>query len=253
MKSPKISIVTVCFNAVKSIEETMLSVLNQTYPNIEYIIIDGGSTDGTVDLIKKYSNRLAYWVSEPDKGIYDAMNKGIDIATGDYINFLNAGDEFYSPLTIGSVCHKINMPAVYYGDVLMTDNLYECYFYGGRFNCYRLAVSNICHQAIFYPVECLKGCRYEIRYPLLADWDVNQKLWKQLPFHYLKLIVARYKIGGASSGNVRDVLFYERRLIKLIKTLGVNSAMYWFVRKQMTKIHVVFKRIRNYWLSRARQ
>ena len=92
----KISVVTVCYNSVDSIEETMLSVLNQTYSDVEYIIIDGGSTDGTVDIIKKYADRLVYWVSEPDKGIYDAMNKGIAAATGDYINFMNSGDRFAS-------------------------------------------------------------------------------------------------------------------------------------------------------------
>ena len=83
--NPLISVVTVSYNAVLTIEQTILSVINQTYPHIEYIIIDGGSTDGTVDIIKKYANRIAYWVSEPDKGIYDAMNKGVVVATGEWI------------------------------------------------------------------------------------------------------------------------------------------------------------------------
>ena len=80
MNNVKISVVTVCYNAVKELERTMLSVLNQTYDNVEYIVIDGGSTDGTVEIIKKYAGRLAYWVSEPDTGIYDALSKGIKVA-----------------------------------------------------------------------------------------------------------------------------------------------------------------------------
>ena len=90
-----ISIITVSYNAVKTIEDTINSVLNQTYPNIEYIIIDGGSTDGTLDVIKKYQDKITYWVSEPDKGIYDAMNKGALKATGVWLHFMNAGDTFY--------------------------------------------------------------------------------------------------------------------------------------------------------------
>ncbi|MDE5678407.1 glycosyltransferase family 2 protein [Phocaeicola sp.] len=92
--NPLISVVTVSYNAVSTIEQTILSVVRQTYPHIEYIIIDGGSTDGTVEVIKKYADRIAYWVSEPDKGIYDAMNKGIKVATGEWINFMNCGDYF---------------------------------------------------------------------------------------------------------------------------------------------------------------
>lgn len=89
-----ISVVTVSYNAVSTIEQTILSVINQTYPHIEYLIIDGGSTDGTVDVIKKYADKMAYWVSEPDKGIYDAMNKGIKIAIGEWTLMMNSGDYF---------------------------------------------------------------------------------------------------------------------------------------------------------------
>ena len=87
---PLITVVTICYNAVDTIEETIKSVIEQTYPNIEYIVIDGGSKDGTVDIIKKYQDKISYWVSEPDRGIYDAMNKGTMKANGRWINFMNS-------------------------------------------------------------------------------------------------------------------------------------------------------------------
>ena len=93
MMNPKISVITVVYNSVSYIERTIQSVLSQTYPHIEYIIIDGGSGDGTTEIIKKYSGSLAYWVSEPDKGLYDAMNKGLAKATGEFVWFINSGDE----------------------------------------------------------------------------------------------------------------------------------------------------------------
>ena len=97
MNTPKISIITPSFNQVDFLERTLLSVLEQDYPNIEYIVIDGGSTDGSVELIKKYESRLAYWVSESDRSLYDAMNKGVAAAKGDWVLFMNAGDRFAAP------------------------------------------------------------------------------------------------------------------------------------------------------------
>lgn len=118
----KISVVTVCYNAVDQIEETIKSVVGQTYQNIEYIVIDGGSTDGTTDIIRKYSDKISYWISEPDNGIYDAMNKGIHVATGDYINFMNAGDYFSSASAISDVVKQINATNdIIYGDSTMID------------------------------------------------------------------------------------------------------------------------------------
>ncbi|MCI5136399.1 MAG: glycosyltransferase [Candidatus Electrothrix sp. AW2] len=93
---PLITVITVVFNGVQRLEETILSVIGQTYDNVEYIIIDGGSTDGTLDIIRKYEHAIDYWVSEKDRGIYDAMNKGIDLTTGEWMNFMNAGDSFFS-------------------------------------------------------------------------------------------------------------------------------------------------------------
>ncbi|RZK26019.1 MAG: glycosyltransferase, partial [Flavobacterium sp.] len=99
---PKISIITPSFNQCQYIEQTILSVLNQNYPNLEYIVIDGGSTDGTVDILKKYDGRIAYWTSEPDKGQTDALNKGFERATGDIVNWINS-DDYYAPDTLAQV------------------------------------------------------------------------------------------------------------------------------------------------------
>ena len=126
VSSPLISIITVVFNDVTHIEETILSVINQDYLNIEYIIIDGGSTDGTVDVIKKYEDKISFWLSEPDQGVYDAMNKGIDKATGDWINFMNSGDIFTNCHILSSVFieDEYDSVDVIYGDAAQknTDN-----------------------------------------------------------------------------------------------------------------------------------
>lgn len=122
---PTFSIITITYNAVRLVEQTLLNVLSQSYPNIEYIVIDGGSTDGTVDIIRRYESGLAYWVSEPDKGIYDAMNKGLQKATGDYVWFINAGDTLCSSDTVQSIVSKLQkrkvLPDIIYGETNIVD------------------------------------------------------------------------------------------------------------------------------------
>ena len=116
------SIITITYNAVRLVEQTLLNVLSQSYPNIEYIVIDGGSTDGTVDIIKRYESGLAYWVSEPDKGIYDAMNKGLQKATGDYVWFINAGDSLCSSDTVQSVVSRLQKRKTYHTQSVWRSN-----------------------------------------------------------------------------------------------------------------------------------
>ena len=122
--TPKFSIITVTYNAEKVLEDTIQSVISQTYHHIEYIIVDGASKDGTLSIINRYRSRIHTVVSEPDKGLYDAMNKGIALASGDYLCFLNAGDCFHEDDTLQQMVHTINgseLPDVLYGETAIVD------------------------------------------------------------------------------------------------------------------------------------
>lgn len=215
---PRISIVTVCYNVVDEIENTILSVLSQTYPNIEYIIIDGGSNDGTVRVIKEYQNRIYHWVSEPDKGIYDAMNKGIGISTGKWINFMNAGDTFYNEEVVSEIVKRA--PAnvdVVFGDVYVEYG-HNCYiekaqpFYNNLPLHHDMGFN---HQSCFISVPLAKKYPFEINYILAADYNMVITLYRNgATFKYLELVVARYKLGGLSD---------KKRRLHIFETLMVDN------------------------------
>lgn len=121
---PKFSIITVTYNAGKVLEDTIQSVITQTYKNVEYILVDGGSTDNTLSIINQYRSMIQQVISEPDRGLYDAMNKGIKMATGDYICFLNAGDAFHEDDTLQQMVHSLTenaLPDVLYGETAIVD------------------------------------------------------------------------------------------------------------------------------------
>lgn len=122
---PKFSIITVTYNAEKVLEDTIQSIVTQSYKNVEYIIVDGGSTDGTLAIVNKYREHIHTVVSEPDKGLYDAMNKGIKLATGDYLCFLNAGDGLHEDDTLLQIAHSLTrtiLPDVIYGETDIVDS-----------------------------------------------------------------------------------------------------------------------------------
>jgi glycosyltransferase involved in cell wall biosynthesis len=199
---PLITVVTVVFNGEKHLEQTIRSVIGQTYDNVEYIIIDGGSTDGTLDIIRRYEEAIDYWVSEKDGGIYDAMNKGISLATGDWINFMNAGDSFLGDKTIQSVFEKIDYgeAAVVYGDVLkLYSNKYE-FVHRSRplDNLYKELPFS--HQAAFTKAEILRKFSFDTQYKICADHDFFYKLYsKNFKFVWIDMIVANYDMDGLST------------------------------------------------------
>ena len=203
MFQPKLTVITIVYNNVRDIERTMLSVLNQSYPDIEYIIIDGKSTDGTIQLIEKYCDRLSIFISEPDKGIYDAMNKGLGLALGDYVLFMNSGDEIYAQDTVATVFDSLPHADIYYGETEMYNQQWESL--GRRrhqapdnftWKSFQYGMS-ISHQAI-YIKRTLTG-PFDTRYQLSSDIDwIIKAAKKALTIVNTRMYVAKYLVGGMS-------------------------------------------------------
>jgi glycosyltransferase involved in cell wall biosynthesis len=192
--APLVSIITVVYNGIQGIEETILSVKNHLRKDVQYIIIDGGSTDGTVEIIAKYKSILDCWVSEPDKGIYDALNKGIDLAKGHFFYVLNVGDtviDFPYPELLEA---RRNHADVVLFDVLFSDGrvFKSVIDYRTRFG------NTIHHQGAFYRREL--NVIYNLAYKVYSDFDVNQKLFLQRKkfIRYDKLI-SRHSLDGVSN------------------------------------------------------
>jgi len=200
MNGIKITIATVCYNAVDDIENVIRSVCHQTYDNIEYIIIDGDSTDGTLDVIQRNEAVITKWISERDNGVYDAMNKVLGMASGDFLLFLGADDHLMSHDTIMNVVQNIeDKNAVYYGDVYRNT---RNDIYRGKFNKYMFACENICHQAILYPQCVYKKMNYDLAFPVYADYVYNLRAWKEVTFHYIPICISYFNCTGISgSGN----------------------------------------------------
>lgn len=212
---PLISIVTVVYNAAAVLETAIRSVVEQTYPRIEYLVIDGGSTDGSVALIERYAERITHWVSEPDGGVYDAMNKALAVARGDWLLFLGADDALL--VSLASIAERLCDPrAVYYGNVQIERS---GAISGGRFSRYRLMQENICHQAIFYPRSAYAHRRYDTSCGPLADHRYNIELrGASVPFVHIDATISRFNDGGLSS--VRDARFEPIKLAAIRANFG---------------------------------
>ncbi len=247
MPQLKLSVITVVYNNARDIERTMLSVLNQTYANIEYVLIDGLSNDGTLDIIKKYQDKIKL-ISEKDKGIYDAMNKGLAAATGDYVLFMNSGDELYAPNTVAKVFAAADDADIYYGETEMIDDngqslgqrrhkapenfTWRSFKYG----------MNVSHQAIYIKRSLVEP--YDSRYHLSADIDwIIRAAKKAKRIVRVEGYVAKYLVGGMSKQKHRQSLAERFDIMKryygLVPTLfnhfviAFNLGWYW-VRNRRT-------------------
>lgn len=198
-----ISIITVCFNCEEQIKKTLDSVLLQTFKDFEYVVIDGASRDSTYSIVKTYLPKFERLLlfSEPDQGIYDAMNKGIQKAQGDYLYFLNAGDYFYGNDVLQRIAEKLSSgKEIYYGQIIRGSQTES---YPDTLNLYWLIYCErmICHQAIFAKRELYLNYPYNLRYKICADRDwLLQALKSGALYEYINdIIICYYDINGASS------------------------------------------------------
>ena len=201
--NPLISIVTVVYNGERHLEQTIRSVIGQTHDNVEYLIVDGGSTDVTLDIMRMFEDRIDYWVSEPDQGIYDAMNKGIGMARGELIGLLNA-DDYYDPdalrMVAGAYLSHRRLPAIYYGDTyILQEDLDIRYKSHASIDFWRgMSVS---HQAMFIHSSVYEKLgRYSVRYRLGSDYDfVLRAVEKNVPFIPVGGFLVHYRNSGLSA------------------------------------------------------
>ena len=242
--TPKFSVITVCYNAQSVIEDTIQSVIAQTYHHVEYILIDGASTDRTMNIVNKYKAHITTIVSEPDKGIYDAMNKGILLATGDYLCFLNAGDSFHEDDTLQQMVHTLHeaeLPDVLYGETELVDR--EGHFLRMR----RLSAPEVltwksfrqgmlvCHQAFFPRRDLVMP--YDLHYRFSADFDWCIRIMKKARvLHNTHLTLIDYLSEGMTTRNRRASL--KERFHIMVKHYGWLSTVAhhaWFVLRLLLK------------------
>jgi glycosyltransferase involved in cell wall biosynthesis len=220
LTSAPLTIITPTYNAAATLAACVESVAVQTLLPLEHWIIDGASTDQTIGLIKELVAKYPHlkYISEPDQGIYHAMNKGIDLAKGEWIYFLGADDSLYDKNILEYLFSQKNNAQIIYGDVLMVSKE-QSYRYGGKFDIERILRENICHQAIITHKDVFKQLgRFSPDFPVWADWEFNLRwfLSKNIQSIYVNRLIANYSRDGYSSQR-GDPAFVEKREKLILK------------------------------------
>ncbi|AFI05698.1 glycosyltransferase family 2 protein [Helicobacter cetorum] len=248
----KVSVITASFNSEKTIQDTILSVLNQTYRDIEYIIIDGASTDKTLEIIQRYRDSIACVVSEKDKGIYDAMNKGIRRASGDIIALLNSDDFYTDEFVIEKVVHefeKKNCDSVYADLVFVKPSCLEKvvrYYESGEFNPKTFLYGVVpAHPTLFIKREIYERYGlYKTDYKISADFEMIIRLFvvQKISFSYLKEVLVKMRTGGVSTQGFKSLLVRNRENIRACKDNNIQANWFLMLLKYPRKIMGLFKR-----------
>lgn len=241
-----ISIITVTYNCVDSIEGTILSVLKQDYPYTEFIIIDGASNDGTVDIIQKYRDKITFFVSEPDKGIYDAMNKGLSKSTGDWVFFLNAGDVFYCNSTLSDILKNNTYNSIaYFGDIYYKKQEGLKLSKGNRpfwAPNHKYLSMGFSHQGVVVKSALAREFKFDLSYKCCADFKMIYSIHKKYGnFSYLDMPFAIVEGRTGFSANNKSIQRREEAQI-----LGIDRTLGFMLYDKYVKLKGFVKQIINW-------
>lgn len=242
----KVSIITVSFNSAKTIADTIDSVLNQDFPDIEYIIVDGDSTDGTVDIIRQNENRISQWISEKDQGMYDAMNKGIAMATGDVIGILNSDDIYMNTHVISDLMRVMQSQntEVVFADLILVDssnqNKIIRYYDSGRFHPSKFKFGWMpAHPTVFVKRELYqKVGKFSTTYQIAADYEMLIRMLaiEKASYAYYPKPVVRMRSGGASTSGISRNWILNQEIIRACKENGIYTNLFMLLLKVPAKL-----------------
>ena len=247
-----VTVITVCYNSANTLEQALKSVTTQDWPNVEHIVIDGGSTDGTLAILERYKNHLAHVVSEPDKGIYDAMNKGLDRATGDIVCFLNADDQYTSCHVLTRVAKQMQAHQL---DALLGD---VAFFHSAkptrlvrryrsdRFRPERLAWGWMpAHPALFLTMSVVQRVgRFKADYRIAGDFDYIARAFygHDLRYQHLPDVLVHMQTGGASTAGWRSKVLLNQEVLRSCRENGISTNLFKVLSKYPMKLLELFAR-----------
>ena len=247
-----VSIITATFNSSSTIADCIKSVASQTYPHIEHIIIDGGSTDGALDIIKKYSDRIAYWISEPDKGIYDAMNKGIKLASGDIVGILNSDDFYANNDVISSVVKEFeakNVDSVFADLVFITREEPQKivrYYNSSHFNPKRFNYGWMPAHPTFFVKRNIyeRYGLFKTDYKIASDYELLTRFLAKykISYSYIPKVIIKMRTGGLSTKSLKSNWILNKEIVRACAENGIKTNIFKVYSKYFTKFLQLLRR-----------
>jgi glycosyltransferase involved in cell wall biosynthesis len=254
VKAMRVSVITVAYNSRDTIEDTILSVASQTYPEVEHVVVDGASTDGTTNLIRKYENTVATIISEPDQGIYDAMNKGISHATGDIVGILNADDVYHDKNVLAAVVEEFERTGA---DSIFADLVYVRrkkpdkvvrYYRSHAFTPHRFAFGWMPAHPTFFARRYLFNLHggYKTDYRIAADYELLVRFLAtgKVSYSYLPRVLVKMRMGGRSTRSLKSNWILNREIVRACRENAIPTNMIKVLSKYPTKILQLVQRPR---------